>query len=311
MRRIPRWLDSFSMFFHGTSVTGSLSGFVRAGGSLLRGSVQCVADFLIEDTCRICGRESDAGAEAGIPREAQPLADPVTVCFVGPLPIRNQPFCRSCLRELAPALRTGRLGYREGWGVRTRTDAAFTPGGVESGQVTLVTRPAGQAKSDVIPVVAPFMTNDPVLKIVHLAKFAGYRELIGPMARAVGARVPRVAPSRVTVMVPVPLWWRETGRSIDHAAALARALSGETGIPLLENSLVKVRQTARQSVTAPEGRFANIRGAFRFAGTSLSGADVWLVDDLVTTGATAGACAAVLLGAGARNVGVLCFARSL
>ena len=83
------------------------------------------------------------------------------------------------------------------------------------------------------------------------------------------------------------------------------------GIPVLENSLIKTRQTVRQSVTAADRRAANVRGAFRFAGRSLMGTDVWLVDDLVTTGATAGACAAVLLAAGAENVGVLCFARSL
>jgi len=249
----------------------------RAGGRLLAESVQCVTDFLVEDGCRICGREPDTHPGPDPRRDTRPLADPVTVRFAGPIPIRNRPVCPACLAQLEPARRTGRLEF----------------------------------EGRVIPVIAPFMTNDPVLKIVHLAKFAGYQELIGPMARTIARRAPRTATPRVTVMAPVPLWRGERRRPVEHAAELARAVSTATGIPVLENSLVKHRRTARQSVTAAEHRPDNVRGAFGFAGTSMAGADVWIVDDLVTTGATAGACAAVLLGAGAENVGVLCFARSL
>lgn len=311
----PRWLNSFATFFQDRAVAArGLSVIVRAGGALLTGSVQCVADFLIEDACGICGRESDAGTVATMPREAQPFTDPVTVRLVGSLSIRNRPFCRACLGELEPARRTGTLGYRDGCGVvYTQSDAQFEPEGIppRGGLSTSGGSAGGNPESDAIAVVAPFMTNDPVLKIVHLAKFAGYRELIRPMAGAIGTRVPRVATSRVTVMVPVPLWTGGNRRPVDHATELARALSAVAGIPVLENSLIKTRETVRQSVTALDRRAANVRGAFRFAGGSLMGTDVWLVDDLVTTGATAGACAAVLFGAGAENVGVLCFARSL
>ncbi|HET7341429.1 MAG TPA: phosphoribosyltransferase family protein, partial [Methylomirabilota bacterium] len=57
-------------------------------------------------------------------------------------------------------------------------------------------------------------------------------------------------------------------------------------------------------------RQANVRGAFA-AGTAVAGRHVVLVDDVLTTGATAGECARILKSAGARRVGVLTVARVL
>ena len=70
--------------------------------------------------------------------------------------------------------------------------------------------------------------------------------------------------------------------------------------------LAKPIGTRPQSVTEHAQRAANVRGAFRIdEPTAVAGRDILLVDDLVTTGATAGACASTLFAAGAASVTVI------
>jgi predicted amidophosphoribosyltransferase len=73
--------------------------------------------------------------------------------------------------------------------------------------------------------------------------------------------------------------------------------------------LARTRATAPQTELDAAARRANVRGAF-VASTAAAGADVVLVDDVLTTGATASECARALRAAGARAVGVLTVARA-
>jgi ComF family protein len=113
------------------------------------------------------------------------------------------------------------------------------------------------------------------------------------------------------LLVPVPLHrWRLWRRGFNQAALLARGLARAGHGTLAVDALVRTRAT-RPSVglTAPE-RAANVRGAFIVASPGLvQGRDIVLIDDVLTSGATATACTRALLEAGAARVDVLTWAR--
>ena len=110
-------------------------------------------------------------------------------------------------------------------------------------------------------------------------------------------------------VVPVPLHpQRLRERGFNPAALLARELARRRGLRCGPTALERVRDTPSQTGLARAARRANVRAAFRARGAAP--AHVWLVDDVVTTGATLEACARALRRAGARRVVGLCAART-
>jgi ComF family protein len=128
------------------------------------------------------------------------------------------------------------------------------------------------------------------------------------MARA-GAALLREA----DLLVPVPLHrGRLFRRGYNQAALLAKAVARIAGRPCLPDGLVRLRATAALGEKSAAERAAEVAGAFavrRSRAARLRGSRVLLVDDVMTSGATANACAAVLLAAGAASVDVLAAAR--
>jgi ComF family protein len=109
-------------------------------------------------------------------------------------------------------------------------------------------------------------------------------------------------------VVPVPLHpARLRRRGFNPAASLARDFARACGAPLC-HALARVRDTPSQTGLGRAGRRRNVRGAFRLRRPCA--ASVWLVDDVVTTGATLEECARVLRDAGAARVVALCAART-
>lgn len=98
-------------------------------------------------------------------------------------------------------------------------------------------------------------------------------------------------------------WLRKFRRGYDHVALIGQAVSGELAIPLTK-TLKKIRHTPPQSgIADPARRRANVLGAYRVINPELvQGKRVLLLDDIITTGATASECARVLLTAGAKEV---------
>lgn len=115
------------------------------------------------------------------------------------------------------------------------------------------------------------------------------------------------------LLVPVPLHrWRLFARRYNQAALLALAVGRLTGLRVAPDVLVRTRPTPSQAGRNRRQRFENVRAAFavrsrRRAG--LEGRHVLLVDDVLTTGATVGACAKTLKRAGAVRVDVVTLAR--
>ncbi len=114
-----------------------------------------------------------------------------------------------------------------------------------------------------------------------------------------------------TVLVPVPLHrWRLWKRGFNQAALLARAVSRRTGSPLAVDALVRVKPTQSSQGMGRRARADNVRGAFAVARPErIKDKEIILIDDVLTTGATAEACTTALLRAGARGVRVLTWAR--
>ena len=116
------------------------------------------------------------------------------------------------------------------------------------------------------------------------------------------------------LLVPVPLHRRRLfSRRYNQAALLAQAVGRMAGRPVLVDALARVRQTAPLVGQSPSERRRSVADAIRARPNrlaALAGRHVVLVDDVLTTGATAGACATALLDAGAASVDVLAAART-
>lgn len=100
---------------------------------------------------------------------------------------------------------------------------------------------------------------------------------------------------------------RRKSRGFDQAEELAKRLSQLTGKPFV-NALRRVRNTPTQTKLSAAERLENVYGVFESV-CPVSGR-VALVDDVLTTGATAAECAKVLLAAGAQSVVILTFAQA-
>lgn len=113
-------------------------------------------------------------------------------------------------------------------------------------------------------------------------------------------------------VIPVPLhWWKRWRRGYNQSASLARGIAGKLQIPCFPAWLRRLRNTPVQTAQSPAGRRDNVRGAFRADPRArLKGRRVLLVDDVMTTGATAHEAAGALRAAGAARVVVAALARA-
>lgn len=146
--------------------------------------------------------------------------------------------------------------------------------------------------------------------LIHLLKYGR----LEPLARPLGARLATLLPAAgpVDLVVPVPLHRRRLrSRGFNHAELLAGELSRIAGLRLDRRVLRRVRHTETQTGLTIGERRLNVEGAFQVRRPeAVAGKAIALVDDVITTGATAAACAAVLKQAGASRVVVLALARA-
>ncbi|MEI6556928.1 MAG: ComF family protein [Rhodospirillaceae bacterium] len=121
--------------------------------------------------------------------------------------------------------------------------------------------------------------------------------------------------AEATLMAPVPLHrWRLLRRRYNQAALLGEALRRLSAVPYRPDLLIRHRQTVPQVGLSGEARQRNVRGAFRVRHAHrplVTGARVLLIDDVLTTGATVGECARLLMREGAARVDVLTLARAV
>ncbi len=145
-------------------------------------------------------------------------------------------------------------------------------------------------------------------RLIHLYKYGKVQTLASPLSDLLAAALPR--DQRFDAVAPVPLHWRRRWqRGFNQADLLAGRLSKRSGIPLLR-ALRRVHSTQTQAGLSNSSRRGNVAKAFRARrGAAIEGKRILLVDDVMTTGSTATACAAALKRAGAAKVALLTIAR--
>ena len=159
-----------------------------------------------------------------------------------------------------------------------------------------------------IPFIAQWTAlwyyKDDVRKSIHRFKFYGARNYTGAYARMLALKLQQSLDKEYDVLTWVPVsWFRKLKRGYDQTQLLTRALGNELGCkaaPILK----KIRHTPPQSGFRDAAqRRANVMGAYRVIDRErIAGKRVLLVDDVITTGATASECARTLLTAGAEKV---------
>ena len=145
-------------------------------------------------------------------------------------------------------------------------------------------------------------------RLIHLFKYHRVRTLVGPLGRLLARAVP---PERAfDLVVPLPLHWRKRlSRGYNQSRLLAEEIARLRGLPM-KNIVRRVKATAPQAGLSNSKRRLNMQGAFAVRkGVDIKGLRVLLIDDVLTSGATANGCAAALLSAGATAVDVLVAAR--
>jgi ComF family protein len=145
--------------------------------------------------------------------------------------------------------------------------------------------------------------------LIHLFKYDRIRTLARPLGELLAAAYPRH--ERLDAIIPMPLHWRRFWRrGFNQSALLAGELSRRCGLPVIR-AVRRVRPTAPQAGLTNARRRANVAGAFAPSRRArISGLRVLLVDDVMTTGATASACSRALKRAGAGYVTFLALARA-
>jgi ComF family protein len=147
---------------------------------------------------------------------------------------------------------------------------------------------------------------------IHELKFRGRLRVAERLAEAIAASpgCGRVL-TPAAVLVPVPLHPRRLReRGFNQSELLARALGRRAGLAVAPEALVRRKETPPQTGLTAAARRSNVSGAFAVRRRGrVAGRVVVLVDDVVTTGATARACAAALRAAGSTDVRLVTAAR--
>jgi ComF family protein len=129
------------------------------------------------------------------------------------------------------------------------------------------------------------------------------------MANCLGLKMEEF--SKVDLIIPVPIHYiKLIKRRYNQAALIARQVAIQTGNinKLLQNALIKINRTESQVGLSRLQRLENLRGSFK-VNADINGANILLIDDVITTGATISECCETLLSGGANSVMVATFAK--
>ena len=194
---------------------------------------------------------------------------------------------------------------------------------LEAGDGCLCAACAGRLNAGSIPRQDMFAPHAPLFaclsayyhdgearRLCHLLKYQGDALAALPLAEGMSHALV-LAGLTADIAVPVPLHpARQRERGYNQAALLARELCGHTGLPICESALRRVTHTRTQLSRTRAARLEAMRGAFMADAALVTGKTVLLVDDVLTTGATAAACAGALLQSGAARVALITACRA-
>jgi ComF family protein len=146
-------------------------------------------------------------------------------------------------------------------------------------------------------------SREPILKLKHAD-----RTDLAPLFARWLSRAARELIAEADAVAPVPLHpSRLLSRRYNQAAEIARPLARMSGLPYLPDALIRRRATESQGGKSGSGRKRNVAAAFEVPprkAAQVAGRTILLIDDVLTTGATAEGCARALKAAGALRVDV-------
>jgi len=169
----------------------------------------------------------------------------------------------------------------------------------------------GRCDMDAVVFAAPYAGT--AKELVHRFKYQADFAAGHFLAHALADRVAAALPGGVDLLVPVPLHRRRLAdRGFNQAALLAREIARRLGLPVAAAALRRATNTRTLAGLHPEERSRELRDAFMVRhAEQVAGRRVLLVDDVLTTGATAAGCCRALKDTGAAWVGVAVAARVL
>jgi ComF family protein len=241
------------------------------GPSVIRTASHALFSLFFPDDCRVCGQLLTEVTRVPVCRR----------CLRAPEPLSAEFFCVSC---------------------RTPFQNSFPLG--DDGRCALCRH--GLRGFD---AAYCFGAYDGVLReLIHLFKYGRIKTLARPLGGLLAAALPRE--ESFDAVVPVPLHWRrQWQRGFNQSELLAGAIARRCGVPVMR-ALRRIRSTSAQAGLSHSSRRRNVAAAFRCPRPRLvQGKRILLIDDVMTTGSTAAACALVLKRAGARKVSFLTVAR--
>ncbi len=230
--------------------------------------IRRILNLFLSKRCFICGKELPIRAEEDCCDDCKPF---LALCEIG------QKRCEKCGRGLSYMYNT------------------------------TVCHTCQQHKLYFDGAVSAFLYDGHIKDAIHRMKFARKAYLAPVLARYMYPMLSRSVTYDYMVYPPVN---RKTyyKRGFNQAELMARELSPFTGIPVLYDALKKEKENEVQSRLSGKDRFRNVAGVFSVrpkAIPELSGKKLLLVDDVLTTGATASECAKMLKKAGAASVFLL------
>lgn len=154
--------------------------------------------------------------------------------------------------------------------------------------------------------------QDPRREAVLKAKQLSHESAAYALGRLLATQIQQLPFERMPdAIVPVPMHWQKRlTRGTNPAESIALGVSAVMGIPCCSDWLYLTRQVAKQGLLSPEERRKNMRGSMAVAeGLSLQGMTILIVDDVLTTGATASDVGRALKHAGAETIYTCALAR--
>ena len=256
-------------------------------GTIHRGIVQLIR-WLAPASCLLCRRQHN---------KARAICADCEAAFS-----RNQHACQRCALPLQP--------------LHSRVIDRFGPERISAPRLcsTCIKHPPHFFGAHV-----PYLMRTGMRDLIHLWKFQNRPQLTELLAELLISRLPTASAESLThpvaaahtVLVPIPTQWRrQVRRGFDHTWLLAHAIRSQWAQPTVVRSWLNNRHYRRaQHRLNKQSRLADTHDRF-LAHAAIAGQKIVLIDDVMTTGATAWAAARACTEAGARSVAVWCLART-